>query len=221
MEELISAASRLDAAPDVRAVVASGSGAAFCAGFDVAEFAMMSDDEHGLAAARLGSAMAEAIESMRPITIAALHGRVVGGGLVLAAACDLRVAADDTIFSIPEVDLGIPLLWDAIPRLVREMGPARTKELVMTCRPFAASEAYDAGFLNRVVPAGDVAAAAGDLAAEVAARPRVPVEMTKRQVAAALGSGNPISDEEALLAALADREALARRGDYLRRFTDH
>jgi enoyl-CoA hydratase/carnithine racemase len=219
MEELISAASRFDAVPEVRAVVVSGSGAAFCAGFDVAEFAMMSGDEHGLAAARLGSAMAQAIESMRAITVAALHGRVVGGGLVLAAACDLRVAAEDTIFSIPEVDLGIPLLWDAIPRLVREIGPARTKELVMTCRPFTAADAHDMGFLNRVVPAGEVAAVAGDLAAGVAARPRIPVEMTKRQVAAALGSGDPIGDEEALLASLADREALDRRAAYLRRFT--
>ena len=220
MEDLIVAAARLDAAHHVRAVVVSGSGPAFCAGFDVAEFAMMTGCEPGLAVARLGSAMAHAIESMRPITVATLHGRVVGGGLVLAAACDLRVAADDTIFSIPEVDLGIPLLWNAIPRLVREIGPARTRELVMTCRPFTAAEAYDMGFLNRVVPAGDVAAAAEELAAEVAARPRVPVEMTKRQIAAALGSGDPISDEEALLAALTDHEAQACRGAYLRRFTE-
>ena len=55
---------------------------------------------------------------------------------MLAAACDLRVAASDAYFSIPEVDLGIPLAWGGIPRLVREIGPALTKELVMTCRPF-------------------------------------------------------------------------------------
>ena len=54
---------------------------------------------------------------------------------MLAAAHRLRVAAEDTYFSIPEVDLGIPLAWGGIPRLVREIGPALTRELVLTCRP--------------------------------------------------------------------------------------
>ena len=70
---------------------------------------------------------------MRALTIARIQGWCVGGGLVLAAACDLRLAADTARFSIPEVDLGIPLAWGGIPRLVREIGPALTKELVLTC----------------------------------------------------------------------------------------
>ena len=59
--------------------------------------------------------MAEAIESMRAVTVVRLHGHCVGGGLVLAAACDLRIAADDICFSIPEVDLGMPLAWRGTP----------------------------------------------------------------------------------------------------------
>ena len=110
----------------------------------------------GRVPADTGRLMAEALERTSPVLIAALHGHVVGGGLVISSACDLRIATTDVSFSIPEVDLGIPLAWGGIPRLVREIGPALTKELVMTCRPFGASEAMNAGFLNRVVPPGEL-----------------------------------------------------------------
>ena len=77
--------------------------------------------EPGVAARReaadAGRLMAEAIESMRAITIARIQGHCVGGALVLAAACDLRVTAETTRFAIPEVDLGIPLAWGGNPRL--------------------------------------------------------------------------------------------------------
>src|SRR5690606_19166115 len=99
-------------------------------------------------AADAGRRAADALEAMRPVTVARIHGHCVGGAVVLAAACDLRVAAASTRFAIPEVDLGIPLAWGGIPRLVREIGPALTKELVMTCRPFGADEAKAAGLLN-------------------------------------------------------------------------
>ena len=154
--ELVEAARFFDSRHEVKVVIVGGRGRAFCAGADLAAFF----PDEGSApsagvlrdAADAGRLMAEAIESMRAVTVARLHGHCVGGGVVLAAACDLRVAADDTGFSIPEVDLGIPLAWGGVPRLVREMGPAMTKELVMTCRPFSAAEAHAAGFLNRVVP---------------------------------------------------------------------
>lgn len=220
MSSVIEAAEWFDARTQVRVVVISGAGDAFCAGVDIVEFGSLGSLEASLPAFRLGAAFVSTVESMRPITIAALHGSVVGGGVVLAAACDLRVAAEATSFSIPEVDLGIPLLWDAIPRLVREIGPARTRELVMTCRPFTAVEAENMGFVNRVVPAVDVFTAANAFAREVAARPAVPVEMTKRQVAAALGTGSFLTDAEALGAVLTDAESRARRDEYLRHFRD-
>jgi enoyl-CoA hydratase/carnithine racemase len=220
ISSVIEAAEWFDAQSRVRAVVISGAGDAFCAGVDVAEFGSLDSPEAALPAFRLGAAFVNTVESMRPITVAALHGSVVGGGVVLAAACDLRVAAEDTSFSIPEVDLGIPLLWDAIPRLVREIGPARTRELVMTCRRFTAVEAENMGFLNRVVPAGDVPTAANGLAREIAARPPVPVEMTKRQVAAALGTGTFPTDAEALGVVFTDADSRTRRDEYLRHFLD-
>ena len=159
MRDLIAAAKFFDELLDVRVVVVSGAGRAFCAGAD------LQDSPLGGASPRsarpwaerrelgqLGLRMADALEGMRAVTIAAVHGYAIGGGLVLAAVCDLRVAADDAVFSIPEIELGIPLAWGGIPRLVREIGPALTKELVMTCRRFTPAEAKAAGFLNRVVP---------------------------------------------------------------------
>src|SRR6185437_6329825 len=171
LHELVSAARYLDTCAEVKVVVVSGSGRAFSAGADLASFAAADTSAAaGRAAADAGRRMADAIEAMNAATVASIHGHCVGGGVVLASACDLRIAADDTRFSIPEVDLGIPLAWGGIPRLVREIGPARTKELVMTCRPFGADEALAAGFLNRVVPASDLTAAVDELVGQLAAK---------------------------------------------------
>jgi enoyl-CoA hydratase/carnithine racemase len=116
---------------------------------------------------------------MRATTIAQVHGYAIGGALLLMMACDLRVVAEGTVFSIPEVDIGIPLAWGGIPRLVREIGPALTKELVMTCRRFTPEEAKGAGLVNRVVPEAALAEEVEKLAAELAGKPSVPVIITK------------------------------------------
>ena len=158
---------------------------------------------------------------MRAVTIAQVHGYAVGGGLVLAAVCDLRVAAEDAVFSIPEVELGIPLAWGGIPRLVREIGPALTKELVMTCRRFTPAEAKAAGFLNRVVPAAQLAAEVQGLASELLAMPSVPLTITKEHVnsvARTMGTGSTaFGDGEALLATAFDPESHAAAERYLAR----
>ena len=153
LRELVAAADWFDTRDEVRVVIVHGAGRAFSAGADLASFG----DPAGTLprdAADAGREMAEAIEAMQAVTIAAVHGHCVGGGVVLAAACDLRIAAESTRFSIPEVDLGIPLAWGGIQRLVREIGPAATRELVLTCRPFSAAEAKALGMLNTVAADG-------------------------------------------------------------------
>ena len=153
LREIAQAAAWFDTT-DAVVVVVTGQGRAFSSGFDLREFAGSGTD--GASAreqADLGRLMAEAMDRMSALSIAAIKGPCIGGGVVLAGVCDLRVAADDTHFAIPEVDLGIPLAWGGIPRLVREIGPAMTRELVLTCRPFGAEEARSIGFVNRVVPA--------------------------------------------------------------------
>ena len=197
----------------------SGAGRAFSAGADLASF---SGPAQGSPrdAADLGREMADALEGMRALTIAAIHGWCVGGALVLAAACDLRVASDDARFSIPEVDLGIPLAWGGIPRLVREIGPALTKELVLTCRPFDADEAKAAGFLNRVVPADALEESVAELARELAAKAAHALFSTKRHVNAVtdqmVGTMRSWSDADGLVTAFGDAECAEARRSYLR-----
>ena len=161
------------------------------------------------------------MDEMRAVTVAKLHGWCVGGGLVLAAVCDLRVAARSARFSIPEVELGIPLAWGGIPRLVRELGPALTKELVMTCREFGPDEARAAGFLNRVVDDDELDAAVDELVATLMRMPKLALLSTKAHtnaVTEAMAStGRSWADADGLLAGLRDPEGRESARRYLDR----
>lgn len=218
LEAIAEAARRFDAARGLKVVVVRGSGASFSSGADLASFAS-TPGRTTREVAELGRAMADALESMRAITIAAIRGWCVGGGLVLASACDLRIASAGARFSIPEVDLGIPLAWGGIPRLVRELGPARTKELVLTCRPFDAEEARAAGFLNRVVPEERLDPEVDALAAALAKKASHALFSTKRHVNAVtdqmVGTMRSWSDADGLVTAFADEECAAARRAYL------
>ena len=214
-----------------KVVVVAGAGRAFTAGADLSTFTSTTDDsttddlgvDHSdidtWEAADRGRRMADALESMEALAIASIHGWCVGGGVVLAAACDIRIAADDARFSIPEVDLGIPLAWGGIPRLVRELGPAVAKELVLTCRPFTAAEALSLGFLNRAVPASELRAATDELAATIDGKARFAITATKKHVKAVtdqmVGTGRSWSDAGTLVQALTDGECGAARTRYL------
>jgi enoyl-CoA hydratase/carnithine racemase len=219
LQELAEAARWFDAQEEVRVVVVGGRGRAFSAGADLDGFPAMGDT--GVRdAADAGRIMADALEGMRAVAVARIQGWCVGGGLVLAAACDLRVAADTARFSIPEVDLGIPLAWGGIPRLVREIGPALTRELVITCREFDAAEARDCGFLNRVVAEDALDAEVEALAQQIASKPRYPVAATKAHVAAVaaqmVGTQHAWADADGLIGGLLDPECGEAREAYIR-----
>ncbi|MDH3708215.1 MAG: enoyl-CoA hydratase/isomerase family protein [Acidimicrobiia bacterium] len=220
------AARWFDDQPECKVVIVGGQGRVFSAGADLSSFtggAPAPDQPLGRDAADRGRIMADAIEAMRAVTVARLHGWCVGGGVVLAAACDLRVATDDTRFSIPEVDLGIPLAWGGIPRLVREIGPARTKELVMTCRPFDAAEALAMGFVNRVVPVDELDGAVAELAEQLAAKAGQALRATKAHTnavtAAMVGLSRSWADADGLETGLHDPEGRAAAQRYLDELT--
>lgn len=225
LREIAEAAAWFDTT-DAVVVIVTGEGRAFSSGFDLREFAS-GDNSNSAATERvsgrdqadLGRKMAEAMEAMSALSIAAIKGPCVGGGVVLAGVCDLRIAADDTVFSIPEVDLGIPLAWGGIPRLVREIGPAITRELVLTCRPFDANEARSIGFVNRVVPRHELESAVDELADQIAAKAPSVVRTTKRQVNEALenmaSTAGAWADADQLTGALSDPEARAAARAYL------
>lgn len=210
--ELVAAARWFDARPEVKVVVVSGKGRAFCAGADLAAFIGPAEGAGATReAADAGRRMADALEAMRAVTVARLHGHCVGGGLVLAASCDLRVAADTVRFSIPEVDLGIPLAWGGIPRLVREIGPALTKELVMTGRSFGADEAKAARFLNRVAPENALDDEVESLVQQLITKPALTLSLTKQHTNAVtegmVATARSFSDADGLVTALHDPES--------------
>lgn len=218
--DLASAARWFDTQRDVRVVIVSGEGRAFSAGFDLDDFSNPDPQFTTRDTADLGRVMAETVTNMRAVTVASIQGHCVGGGLVLAASCDLRIASESAVFSIPEVDLGIPLAWGGIPRLVREIGPAATKELVLTCRRFGPEEARSLGFLNAVVPNGSLAAHVENLAKELAAKPGYALRTTKQQVNAVteemIGTGRNASDADALVFATFDKESREISAAYLK-----
>ena len=219
LQELAGAARWFDEQRAVKVVVVSGNGRSFSAGFDLNDFSRPDENFSNRDVADIGRLMAEAVTDMRALTIAAVHGHCVGGGLVLAASCDLRVAADTAVFSIPEVDLGIPLAWGGIPRLVREIGPAATKELVLTCRRFGPDEAKALGFLNTVTAEADLIDTVDALARSLAAKPGYALRTTKQQVNAVTeemaGTRRNAADADALVFATHDPESRAASAAYL------
>lgn len=218
MRELIAASRWLAGLDALRVLVLGGAGRAFCAGFDLdamrAAGAGLDRDS-----ADLGRQMVEAFEAIPAITLAAVHGHCVGGGLLLAGICDLRLAADDAQFSIPEMQIGIPLAWGGVPRLIRLVGPAVAMELVLDCNRFDAAQALGWRFVNRVVPAGELDAQATAWAQRLAQRPLQALRSSKRRFAAAAqslcsGEGSEV-DADALLAAFADPETQAMQQRYI------
>jgi len=167
-----------------RVVVIGGAGRAFSAGADLRSGGATAPAEW--AARRRGSGrwnrLLDDIEALPQVTVARLHGWVIGGAVLLAMACDLRVGSDDTRFRIPEVPLGIPLTWGGLPRLAREVGLPRTRELVMTGRVVEANEALEWGLLTRMAAAGDIDVATRVLVDELLGMPTVPLTLTKEAI---------------------------------------
>ena len=187
LEALIAACHRLQVEFDVPVVVFGGRGPSFSSGADrknpparLAREAATNARQRRYVA-QLGRRVLEAIERLEAITIARLHGHVIGAGVVLALGCDLRLAAASMQLAIPEVDLGIPLTWGAVPRLIREVGAARAKELILLCERIDAAEALRVGLVNRVVPDADLDRAVDDWARRLADKPRAALHMTKTQ----------------------------------------
>jgi len=204
---------------DTRVVILVGEGRAFSSGADTSEWDQPGpDNELELRhISGIGSRTSAALEGLDQITIAAVHGFAVGGAVVLALCCDLRVAGESAWFSIPEVELGIPLSWNALPRLAREVGHARALELTVTCERFSSQQAHQYGLVTHLVADGEELATARDLAAKIVAKPRLPVALTKATLKA-LKRGTEMgevaySDPDLLLyARLVERRAGRRQG---------
>ena len=138
----------------LRVVVLGGRGSAFCGGADVAELAALDEKSAPGFVARIHR-VCSAIRALPVPVVARLHGAVIGGGLEIAAACDLRIAAEGTRFAMPEVRLGIPSVVEAalLPRL---MGSGRAAWLVLTGEAIDAARARDWGLVEELCAAADL-----------------------------------------------------------------
>jgi enoyl-CoA hydratase/carnithine racemase len=203
----------------IRVVVFTGAGDNFSSGADLPQFhkGLVSDP---LPTADLGRRAAEAIAELPQITIAAIRGHCVGGALVLAAACDIRIAADDSRFFIPELDAGIPLAWGGMAHMVRLVGESLAADLVLTCRPFGAEEAMQSGFVSRIIPVASFGDEASGIAETIAKKPALALRLTKQQLGAIRkGTFDARLDAKALLASLADKEAKSTSDAYVANLT--
>ena len=154
--------------PDVRVVVLTGSGGkAFVAGADIAEMNALTAIE-GREFSLLGQRLMRRIERLPKPAIAMVNGYALGGGLELAMACHLRLAADSARLGQPEVNLGLIPGFGGTQRLLRLAGRAATLELCLLGTPIDAARALQLGLVNRVVPAADLESETMKLAAQLA-----------------------------------------------------
>ncbi len=179
VSDLAIAVSKVEKEPGVRAAVLSGAGDTFCSGTDLREFEA-ADAKRLLVAAQLGQDVAWRIEHSEKVWVAAVEGIARGGGLDLALACDLLVAAEDARFESPEVGEGWIPFFGGTQRLRHALGKARAREAILTGAPIPARDAHAIGFVNRVVRKGDALRAAEALAGEIAARPWPAVRAAKK-----------------------------------------
>src|SRR3954463_16119299 len=170
MREMIAAAAELAARRDVDAVIVSGSGGVFSAGADLRDATRWAGGAPLLEqreTSGLGGRMARAWEELPQMTVAAVEGYAIGGGLAFCAAFDWRVMASDAFVSLPEISLGIPLTWGTLPRLVNLVGPARAKRLSILCERIPAAQALAMGLVDYTAAPGKSLATARALAKQV------------------------------------------------------
>ncbi|MFB9205988.1 enoyl-CoA hydratase-related protein [Nonomuraea spiralis] len=201
---LLKAVGRAAADPEVRAVLLTGSGRAFCAGQDLREHADNLAAGRGLAntVREHYNPVVELIATMPKPVVAAVNGVAAGAGAALAFACDLRVASDRAKFALAFAGIGLAPDSGASWTLQRLVGRGRATELMLLGEPLDAPRALELGLVTRVVPADDLLKTAHELAVRLAAGPTAAYAATKRALAHA--ATHSLADSLALEADLQD-----------------
>jgi enoyl-CoA hydratase/carnithine racemase len=206
---------RLERSKDVSVVIVSGRGRAFCAGNDIAEMPALKPDEAKTLSRRWQRIM-DGFARLPQVTIAAVHGYALGGGCMLAAAQDLRIAAASARFGLPEVTLGFNPSY-GIARLLDVVGGGPARDLLLTGRTIDATEALRMGLVTRVAPDDALDGAVSELAAGIARHPRGGLAATKA-IVADIRAGKSGDAAQAYAAALRrDKGARARIAAFIAR----
>ena len=164
----------------VRVMVVRGAGEkAFTAGADISEFDTARSGDAAKVYDAINDTCYQTLMACPKPTIAMIHGYCFGGGLELAACCDLRLAAEGATFSVPAAKLGLGYNARWIRPMFASLSPARIKEMLFTGQRYTVEEAMQIGFLNRIVPAADLEAATTRLALEIAANAPLTIRAAK------------------------------------------
>jgi enoyl-CoA hydratase len=173
----------LDANRDVRIVLVTAAGSrSFCAGADIKRFKALPPLDMWAQWTRQGHRVFDRLAGLRQPTIAAVAGNAYGGGFELALACDLRILADDATLGLTEVGIGTLPGWGGTGRLRDLVGAGRAKELIFTGEPLTAERAMAWGVVNQLAPKAEVITIAHALAAKIASRAPIAVEMAKQAI---------------------------------------
>jgi len=216
LSELIDVCADLEKNDAVRVVVFAGEGGCFSAGADLPAFLPLLAGPDARATADLGRRTTNAIAELPQVTVAGIRGHCIGGGLVLAGACDIRIAASDARFMVPELEAGIPLGWGAMEHLVRLVGETLAADLVLSGRAFGAEEALRSQLVSRVVPTDRLDEELESLVTAIARKPKIVLRITKQQILAIrAGCFDAREDANALLSSLKDSEALEAGTEYV------
>jgi enoyl-CoA hydratase/3-hydroxyacyl-CoA dehydrogenase len=190
MEELADALDTAERDPSIRCIIITGEGdRAFSAGADITAFPKatpVSAEEFS----RLGQKVFSKIEEMSKPVIAAINGFALGGGLELALACDFRIAAEHAELGSPEINLGLIPGWGGTQRLVRMVGLAKAKEMIMLGTRLKAEEALKIGLVNKVVHYDRLKDEARELAKKLCEGP--PIALKYAKFAVNYGSQAPL-----------------------------
>lgn len=186
MSELVEVARSFEHDLDTTAVVLTGSSTVFSAGMDLRDPKLIEAMQGPLGERRqllsFGPKVCRVWEDMQQVTIAAIEGYCIGGGVSLAVSCDFRVMARGAYFRVPELGLGMNMSWQTLPRLVHLVGPARAKQIVILAEKIDSQSAFDWGLAEFLAGDGEALSQATALANKISEMPPLPVKMTKQAV---------------------------------------
>jgi enoyl-CoA hydratase/carnithine racemase len=189
-------AAALEGIGDARVVLLTGVDGMFSSGYDIGDIPddVFAEEAERLVAHPFAAAL-QALETCEVPTVAALPGHTIGGGLELALACDLRVAADGILLGMPPAKLGLVYSHTGLRRFLEAIGAPRTRELFLTARNVDARTALQWGLVNQVVGVSDLESTALDLAQDLAANAPLSVRGNKRAIRELLAAEGQLDAE--------------------------
>ena len=203
LDRLEQVARELEADEQTRVVILTGGGEkAFCVGADINEWAALQPLDMWRRWVRRGHQVFDQWARLRQPVIAAINGHAFGGGLELAITADVRIAAEHAAFALPEASIATCPGWSGTQRLVRLIGASRAKYLALSGARITAADAQACGLVHEAVPAERLQERARQLAADMATRAPVSLQLTKQLINAASGEETG-STLEAMAGALA------------------